>query len=37
MTFSLTPAMERLINFIGTFALMAGLTLGTAMFVAQAF
>ena len=35
MTFSLTPAVERLINFAGTFALLAGLALGAAMFVAQ--
>lgn len=35
MTFALTDKVERLINFAGTFALLAGLALGAAMFVAQ--
>jgi len=33
MTFSLTPRVERLINFAGAFALLAGLALGAVMFV----
>jgi hypothetical protein len=35
MTLSLTPVVERVINFAGAFALLAGLALGAAMFVAQ--
>ena len=35
MSPSLTPAVERLISFAGTFALLSGFVLGAAMFVAQ--
>ncbi len=35
MPITLTPLVERVINFAGAFALLAGLALGAAMFVAQ--
>ena len=35
MTLSITPHVERFVGFVGTFALLAGLALGAAMFIAQ--
>lgn len=35
MSLAITPQIERLVDFIGTFALLAGLALGAAMFVTQ--